>query len=199
MCINSFGIVLITKGMLGTSQISTLPYVVSLKFSNISFGLATFVMNIVFLLLQVLLLKWKVNINHVMQLPVSLAFGVLIDISMSITEFLNPVSFLPRLVTLLIGCIILALGISIEVSPKVVTVPGEGIVHTISKVKNMKFSTVKIVFDVVMVSAGLLLSELFFFDIRGIGLGTVISALLVGKMVGFFDNRLEGVYNKMYA
>ena len=55
--INSFGIALITKGALGTSQISSIPYVLSLKYSKISFGTWTFLLNILFIIMQVILLK----------------------------------------------------------------------------------------------------------------------------------------------
>ncbi len=199
ICINSFGIVLITKGMLGTSQISSLPYVVSLKFSNISFGLATFVMNVVFLIIQVGLMKWRVNFSHLLQLPVSLAFGVLIDISMNLTSFLNPISLISRLITLVVGCVILGLGISIEVSPKVVTVPGEGVVYAISNVKKIKFGTVKLFFDITMVISGIILSIIFFSKIKGIGIGTIVSAMLVGKVVNFFDDKLKNIYNVMHT
>ena len=42
---------------MGTSQISSVPYVLSLHFTDISFGAFTFVMNMVFFLIQVALLK----------------------------------------------------------------------------------------------------------------------------------------------
>ena len=38
LIINSFGVAFITKSTLGTSQISSIPYVLSLKFTNLSFG-----------------------------------------------------------------------------------------------------------------------------------------------------------------
>lgn len=44
--INSFGVALITKGALGTSAISSVPYVVSLQWPCLSFGVATFIWNI---------------------------------------------------------------------------------------------------------------------------------------------------------
>lgn len=37
LIINSFGVAFITKSALGTSQISSIPYVLSLKFTNLSF------------------------------------------------------------------------------------------------------------------------------------------------------------------
>ena len=55
--INSFGIALITKGALGTSPISSVPYVLSLQFSSFSFGMTTFLINSIFILIQIVLLK----------------------------------------------------------------------------------------------------------------------------------------------
>ena len=42
LVINSFGIAFITKSAMGTSQISSVPYVLSLHFTDISFGAFTF-------------------------------------------------------------------------------------------------------------------------------------------------------------
>lgn len=55
--INSFGIALITKGALGTSPISSVPYVLSLQFPSLSFGMTTFLINSLFILVQIILLK----------------------------------------------------------------------------------------------------------------------------------------------
>ena len=57
LIINSFGIAFITKSALGTSPISSVPYVFSLRFDGFSFGGFTFIMNMLFILLQVLLLR----------------------------------------------------------------------------------------------------------------------------------------------
>ena len=54
--INSFGVALITKAALGTSPISSLPYVLSLQFP-MTLGQFTFILNMVFILLEVILLE----------------------------------------------------------------------------------------------------------------------------------------------
>lgn len=55
--INSFGVALITLGNLGTSAISSVPYVCSLQFPMFSFGVTTFIWNILLILVQVVLLR----------------------------------------------------------------------------------------------------------------------------------------------
>lgn len=59
--INALGIVLITKTNLGTVQISSIAYVVSLSYSSISFGMATFLLNVSFIIMQLIILKGKMN------------------------------------------------------------------------------------------------------------------------------------------
>ena len=56
VCINSFGVAFITKAALGTSPISSIPYVLDLAFPP-TFGETTFAMNLVYIVLQVVLLR----------------------------------------------------------------------------------------------------------------------------------------------
>ena len=67
-----------------------------------------------------------------------------------------------------IGCIILAFGIVVEVSPNVLMVPGEGVVHALSIVTKMKLGTTKIIFDVTLIAIATVLSFVFFGGLCGI-------------------------------
>ena len=157
LAINSFGIAFITKSALGTSQISSVPYVLSLQYPQLSFGGWSFVMNVL--------------------------FSAFIDVGMFLLQWFQPVSWPLRLVSLAVGCMILAVGISIEVAPDVVVVPGEGAVRTLSQVTGIEFGTVKIAFDMTLICIALVLSLLFFHGLQGLGIGTLVSALTVGKLV----------------
>ena len=53
-----------------------------------------------------------------------------------------------------------------------------------------RFGTVKTCFDLSLVAIALVLSLVFFGGIRGLGLGTVISAVAVGKVVNLFNTHL---------
>lgn len=63
VAVNAFGISFITKSALGTSPISSVPYVVSLYLPSVSFGMTTFVMNMLFILGEIILLR-KVFIQY---------------------------------------------------------------------------------------------------------------------------------------
>lgn len=187
VAINSFGVAFITKSALGTSQISSVPYVLSLRFSGLSFGMWTFLFNMLLILGQVAVLKREFRPIQFLQIAVNVLFSSLIDVSMAALWFFQPESVPVRLVSLLVGCMILAAGISIEVTPDTLMVPGEGIVRAISRRSGKRFGTVKVYFDVALIAVAVVLSLVFFGKLSGIGVGTVISALTVGKFVNVID------------
>ncbi len=193
LIINSFGVAFITKSALGTSQISSIPYVLSLKFTNLSFGQTTFIFNMLFILIQLLILKKDFRPIQFLQIAANILFSFFIDVSMTLLTSLNPQTIPLRSLSLLVGCAILAVGISVEVAPDVIKVPGEGIVHAMARVSGMEFGKVKIRFDVTLIIIAIVLSFLFFQRLNGVGLGTIVSAILIGPMISFVNRHLPGI------
>lgn len=192
VAINSFGVAFITQAALGTSPISSVPYVLSLKFTP-SLGQFTFVFNLLFILLQFLLLRKDFPPIQFLQIVVNLFFSACLDVSMALLAFLQPENFLARLVCLLVGCAVLAVGIAIEVAPNVLMVPGEGTVKAFSIVTGKRFGSVKVIFDVTLIVIALILSLIFFHGINGLGLGTIVSALIVGQIVNFVNRHFHAI------
>ena len=188
--INSFGIVLITKGALGTSQISSIPYVLSLQLPSISFGMFSFIMNMVYIVLQALLLRRQFKPIQLLQIVVNVVFSASIDVFMAMLSFYAPQQLFTRVLSAVAGCIVLAFGISVEVAPDLIMVPGEGIVAAISKVSGRRFGSVKVVFDVTLILIAALLSGLFFGNIVGVGVGTLLSAVSVGQFVNLINRHV---------
>lgn len=188
--INSFGIVLITKGALGTSQISSIPYVLSLQMPSISFGMFSFIMNMVYIVLQALLLRRQFKPIQLLQIVVNVVFSASIDVFMAMLSFYAPQQLFTRVLSAVAGCIVLAFGISVEVAPNLIMVPGEGIVAAISKVSGRRFGSVKVVFDVTLILIAALLSWLFFGNIVGVGVGTLLSAVSVGQFVNLINRHV---------
>lgn len=186
--INSFGIALITKANMGTSPITSVAYVLSLKFP-LTLGQFSFLMNLVFILLQIILLRRNFKPLQLLQLVVNIIFSYCIDLSMSLLSVFHFDNLISQIIALLLGCIVLGLGISIEVAPDVLMVPGEGLVRAISTVANKRFGTVKVVFDTTLVIIAVIMSFIFWGRLHGLGLGTIVSALFVGHVVNFINRR----------
>lgn len=187
--INAFGVALITKAALGTSPISSVPYVLSLRFTP-TLGAFTFVMNLIFIILQPVLLRRDYQPIQLLQIVVNIVFSWFIDVSMNLLGWLEPQNIAVELIVLLLGCAVLGFGISVEVAPDVLLVPGEGLVGALTAASGRRFGSVKVAFDVTLVLISLALSLLFFHRLNGLGLGTVISALLVGRFVNLYNSRL---------
>ena len=187
--LNAFGVALITKAALGTSPISSLPYVLSLRFP-VTLGQFTFLMNMLFILAQVLLLRRNFRPIQFLQVAVNVVFSLFIDVSMRLLSWMEVGALPMQLLALVVGCAVLGFGISVEVAPRVLMVPGEGIVQAIAAVTGWRFGNVKVGFDAALVATALVLSLLFFHRLQGLGAGTILSALAVGRFVNLYNRRL---------
>ena len=189
LTIMAFGVAFSIKASLGTSPISSVPYVLSLRFPW-SLGQFTFVFNLLFIAAQVVLRGRNFPPIQFLQIVVNLVFSAFIDVGMKLLWWFEP-DFLPvKLVALVLGCAVLGCGISIEVAPDALLVPGEGVVGAITDRLHKRFGSVKVVFDVTLVAIALGLSFWFFHGINGLGLGTIISALIVGRFVNLCNAHL---------
>ena len=191
LCINSFGIVCITKGALGTSVISSVPYVLSLRFPSMSFGMTTFIINMLFILVEMILLKKDFHPIQFLQIAANFLFSAFLDLFMAVLSFLSPASLVLQILLVIAGSMILAFGICVEVAPDVITVPGEGIVKAIAIASKKEFGSVKICFDLSMIAIASVLSLAFFHGLHGVGIGTVITAFLTGPCVSWIKGHLS--------
>lgn len=181
---SSIGIALTTTSDLGTTPISSVPYVFSL-ITGLTFGTTTFIVNTGFFLLEVALMGRKMPKLNILQLPAVLVFGVFIDIAMHLVSGLRPETWAGGLAMSLIGNVWLAAGIFLQVRSKTLVQPGEGLVLALSMRLRRAFGTVKVFFDWTLVAFASATSYLVLAGIDGIREGTLISALIVGLLVKF--------------
>lgn len=184
--ISSLGVSFITKANLGTSPISSIPYVLSMQFP-LTIGEFTIIFSLLLIALQIIILKRDFKVIDLLQIPVSVAFGYFIDLTMIMLDWLNPQSYLFQIIYLLIGCVILGFGVYLEMLGNVIMLPGESFVRSVVKRWKKNFGNTKVCFDASMTICAGLLSVLFFFQLQGVREGTIIAAILVGFIAKFFD------------
>ena len=187
--VNSLGVSLITKANLGTSPISSIPYVLSLNFP-FTLGNFTIFFSIFLIVLQLIILRKNFKLEHILQIPVSIIFGYFIDLTMILFSWVNPEAYIMKIVYLLIGCLILGVGVYMEVLADVVMLPGESFVRAIVLTWKTNFGTTKICFDVSMSVIAAVLSFVFAGKLAGVREGTVIAALLVGFIARLIAKKL---------
>ena len=190
--IMSIGIVLSTRTHLGVAAISSVAYSYSIFF-NISFGLSNVILYVVFILIQILVMK-SLSYKILMQIPMAVLAGIFIDIYDNLIALLN-YNFLINFILLLTSNILTGIGVYFMTKADLVLDPGNGIVNTLCIFFKKPFSYLRIRFDISLVIftaiSGLILVQ----EIIGIGLGTVISAYLIGKSVGVTKTLLENKIN----
>lgn len=188
--ISSFGVSLVTKANLGTSPISSIPYVLCLGFTP-TLGQFTIFFSLLLILLQILILGKKFQKFQLLQIPVSILFGYFIDISMVILNWLDPEAYQFKIISLLLGCFILGIGVYFEVIADVVMLPGEAFVTAITKKFHTDFGTTKVFFDASMTILAVVLSFILFHNLTGVREGTIIAALIVGIIARFLGKSLK--------
>ena len=129
--IMALGVALSTKAKLGTSPVSCVPYVLSLALPY-SMGEITIAMHVVFIMIQIALLRKEYDPIQLLQLPVAFVFGYFTDLALSLTKSINPESYPVQWLLCLISCVLIAFGVTLEVKAGVVMLAGEGTMTAIS-------------------------------------------------------------------
>ena len=189
LSVNSLGVALITKADLGTSPISSIPYVLSLNFP-LTLGQFTILFSLLLIALQLIILRKDFRPEHILQIPVSFVFGYFIDLCMALLFFIQPQAYGMKVLYLLIGCVVLGVGVYMEMLADVVMLPGESFVRSIVFRWGPKFGSTKVAFDVSMTVIAAVLSFVFAGVLAGVREGTIVAALLVGFIARLINRRL---------
>ena len=153
--------------------------------------MTTIVMNTLFIILQIIILRKDFRLFLLLQFPATIVFGTMIDVFSAALASVSYSGYLSQCLLCLAGIIFVAAGVSLEVAAGLVTVPGEGIVLTLSRTLKIGFGNMKTIFDVTPVAISIILS--FLSGLEGIREGTLAAALLVGQFVRIFRKGTEKI------
>jgi uncharacterized membrane protein YczE len=198
VAVQACGIALVVKSALGTSPISTLPYVLSLVVP-LTFGQATFAINMIFVAAQAALLKWKVPLRLWAQIPATVVFSFFIDLFMELFSNVAPQSYPAHLGVLASGMILLSLGIALQGKARFIKLAGDGVVYVAASVTGRRFGLLKTGLDCTLVASSCILSLACLGTVEGVREGTLLSALLTGSIVQCFLRLMRCVPEKEHA
>ena len=185
----AFGIFLVALGAaftivanLGVSAIQAVPLVLSLV-TGLSIGTCLFFVLALFILLQVLILRKEFRWISLTQLLVSFLFGYFMDFSIFLLRNLQSSTYLVQFLMLLAGITLFANGLLLYVRGNLINMPPEGLTVALTKkIPNTTFHRVRIVQDCSLVAIAGVLSLLLLHGVYGIREGTLLSAVLIGKL-----------------
>jgi uncharacterized membrane protein YczE len=159
-----------------------------------TFGELTFLLSLLFVLVQVILLRSAFPRLQYLQVLVGAFFGSFVDLGMFLFSRVDPHTYIQKITVITMGSVLLAAGVYLQVIANVIINPGEGLVRTIARKIGLSFGSIKVFFDATLTISAVVLSLASFGSIRGIREGTILSALLVGSIVNvlsFAISRIE--------
>ena len=214
LLILALGITLNTKAGLGVSPIISVSYSISTIW-NFNFGNITLVLYgsfiVIEMLLHIIFRQQNRNPNlklllllDLLQFPLSLIFTRFLNLFATyIPEFQTtyPDSFagslVGRVLFLLAAIILTGIGAALSLNMRLIPNPGDGIVQAISDCIGKTTGFTKNCFDLLCISFTICIGLFFAGHPIGVGLGTVLAVVGVGRVIAVFNHFCKAKTDKL--
>ena len=185
MTLLALGITLTTLAGLGASAIVSVPYTISCGF-GLSFANLTLIFYCSFVGAEFIIKGRQRSLLDLLQIPVSIVFTRFMALFQAAIGYQS--GFLPTdLLVLLLGILLTGIGAATAVDMQLIPNPGDGIVNSISIRSGKELGFCKNCFDLGCVTCDQLIGTLFGCPLLGIGLGTLLSMLGVGRVMAIWN------------
>lgn len=192
----AMGVSVSVNSNLGISPVNSLPYEVSL-ITDIPLSTCVIIVYCGYIFLQFLILRRQFKLIYLTEVIFSVIFGYFVDLtSLIVGDFTIP-TYAGKLVMLAISIVLIALGVLIYVSVKLVPMPMEGLSLAITEKAGIPFHNTKNIIDCIVVGASVLLSVVGLHGLVGIREGTVVTAIVVGRVIAVFRRPLLPVIERV--
>lgn len=188
MVLLAIGITLNTKTALGVSPLISIGYAIS-QVAGLNFGNMTFVVYGAFVVIQFLLRRKNARWKDLLQFLVALLFSQLLNLFDFLLAY-RPET-LPGKLVMLVGAVALTgIGAAITLTMDIVPNPGDGLVSAVADTFHIATGLAKNLCDATSVVLTLAVGLLFGHRVIGIGLGTLITVLLCGRVMALYYHTL---------
>lgn len=178
------GITMNTKTQLGVSPVISVAYNLA-DLLHVSFGVMTFVYYVFLILVQVLLLRKDFLQIQWLQLVASFLTSAFISL---FDQILPTGSTIPvRIGLLALAIVLTGIGIILTVGSEFVPNPADGTASAVATRAGWSLGTGKNVVDLVSIVIALALGLIFSGRILGVGVGTIITMILTGRVVALLQ------------
>lgn len=181
----ALGVILSTKTDLGVSPIVSIPYCIS-KIWNIDLGDITACIYILYVVGQIVVLKKRFRPLQLLQIPVTVFFSQIINLFNSIIS-ISSNNLVINSSLLFFGILFTGLGASMTILTNILPISPDGFVQAVSEKTGIKLGLVKNILDASCVIITLIIGYVFAMKIVGIGVGTLLAVIGVGRTVFLVD------------
>ncbi len=189
-----FGLLAMSLGLaasmhagLGTTPISTIPYVYNKLFPHISVGLFTIILNLLFFSVHLLFAEKRIKPIIYLQIPMTLILGFNIDVALKLLAHWTIDTYLMQLLLLIAAVLVFAFGVFLIVKSNTTMLPIEGFIMTISEKTERDFSAIKFSMELVFVAIALLSSVVLIKAPFGVREGTLLLTFATGFVILFYQ------------
>ncbi len=182
MVLNSLAISLFIKANFGISSLDALPYVMSLAFPIFSNGIWNAVIQSIWLVITMIAIR-KFKPGYIFSFVLAFIFGFLLNGWAAVILPLSDL-FAARIFYFAIALVIITIGVSCFLLCGTPVLPFDTVVRAFTMEKSMTVRKARTGFDVINLLLTLTVSLIFLRRLVGIGVGTLLSVLLMGTLIG---------------
>ncbi|POR03084.1 hypothetical protein AU468_05890 [Alkalispirochaeta sphaeroplastigenens] len=194
----AFSVVFSINSRLGVSPVNSFPYVfhriILSRFpeSTLTLGAGVTAFFCFYILLQILILRREFNPLNLFQILFSTLFGYFVNFARLVVGDFSLPGYAGQLCMLGISIFLIGLGLALYLNVRLVPMPAEGFLGAIvSRSRGrLELHRLKVLVDCLVVGTGAILSFVFIGDVYGIREGTVITAIMAGKALGWIQKPL---------
>ena len=191
------GVAFSTKAGLGTSPVASVPYSISLINQMLTFGGWLNLMSVMQILVQIAVQKGKCNYAEIaIQTVLAFVYGYLTNFSCWLIKDITVTTYPMQFGFMLLGCIILAFGIWVQVKGGVAMLPGEAMNRAISTVTGKRYENIKIFFDIFYITVSAVICFIFIGSLKGVREGSIIAALAVGNIIKVYNSIFDKIVKR---
>lgn len=187
--INSFGVVLMLYSGAGISAISSVPFAFSEVLPRLSLGTWTYLFQGL-LVLSLMILRKKFVPQYLFSFVVGFVFGKLLDFY-ELWIPLLPKGWVMQVIYFIVSYLLICFGIALSNRCKLPIIPTDLFPRELSDITGVAYSRIKIIFDVTCLAVTMLLTLLFLGHLEGLGIGTILAACTMGKVIGWIGTKLD--------
>ena len=187
--INSLGVVLMLHSGSGISAISSVPYAFSEVFPKLTLGTWTYIFQSL-LILTLMVLRKKFIPEYLFSFVIGFFFGKMVDIHQAWVSQL-PYTIPLRVLYFVLSYLIICFGIALSNRCKMPIIPTDLFPRELSEIIKVKYSKIKVSFDVICLTITACMTGLILGHISGLGIGTVLAAFTMGKVIGLIGDQMD--------
>ena len=187
--INSFGVVLMLYSGAGISAISSVPFAFSEVLPQLTLGTWTYIFQGL-LVASLMVLRRRFVPEYLFSFVAGFVFGELLDVHEAWIGIL-PTALPWRILYFIISYLLICIGIALSNRCQLPIIPTDLFPRELADITGAAYSKIKITFDLLCLATTLALTLIFLHRIDGLGIGTILAAFTMGKVIGIIGEKLD--------